>query len=130
MNHSSIYSALLKHILLSFFMLSLFSLTSLSAQDKGHKMDKYPKCTNLVEVHQAIGYPKEAAKAGIEGKVMVKVKVDKYGKVSSHEILPGSPKELAESVEPHIASLTFTPGEKDGKAVATMVTLPFLFKLK
>ena len=130
MNHSIINAALLKHLLCSLFLISLFSLTSLSAQNKKLDVDKYPKCTNLVEVHQAIGYPKDAAKAGIEGKVMVKVKVDKNGKVSSHEILPGSPKELAESVEPHIASLTFTPGEKDGKTVATMVTLPFLFKLK
>ncbi|MEM6803726.1 MAG: energy transducer TonB [Bacteroidota bacterium] len=129
MNYSLINSAICKQLLFSFFILSFFSLSTLSAQNKAEKIDQYPQCTNLAEVQQAIGYPKAAAKEGIEGKVFVKVKVDTEGKVVSSEILKGSPEALAESVEPHIKSLTFTPSQKDGKAVATMLTIPFMFKL-
>lgn len=129
MNHSFINSSIFKQFLLSICILSFLSISSLSAQNKGEKIDQYPQCTNLAEVQQAIGYPKAAAKEGIEGKVFVKVKVDTEGKVVESEILKGSPTALAEGVEPHINSLKFTPGQKDGKAVATMVTIPFMFKL-
>lgn len=124
--------AMIKSLIFStslFLLFSLASLSEVSAQSKNNGPDKYPACTNLAEVQQAMGYPKAAAKQGIEGKVMLKVLVDKNGKVSESKIVEGAPKLLAESVEKHISSLEFTAGEKDGKAVATWMTLPFMFKL-
>ena len=124
--------AMIKFIILYTSLILLFSLASLSevaAQNKDAGPDKYPVCTNLAEVKQAMGYPKDAAKQGIEGKVMLKVLVDKSGKVSESKIVEGAPKLLAESVEKHVSSLEFTAGEKNGKAVSTWMTLPFMFKL-
>jgi len=127
MKNSTIKSLCLASSLLLFF--SVASLTEMSAQSQKNPGEKYPICTNLAEVQQTIGYPKEASKQGIEGKVLVKVLVDVNGKVTNSEIIKGAPKLLAESVKPHISSLTFTPGEKNGNKVATWVTLPFQFSL-
>lgn len=127
MNYAMIKSMLISTSL--FLLFSLVSLSELSAQSKKAAVDKYPSCTNLAEVQQKMGYPKEAAKQGIEGKVFVKVLVDNKGNIAESKIVEGAPKLLAESVEKHISSLEFTAGEKDGKAVSTWMTLPFMFKL-
>lgn len=127
MNYSILKSLFTSSLLILF--LSCMSISELSAQIQEKSHDKYPVCNNLAEVQQAIGYPKEAAKNGIEGKVLLKVLVDQNGNIAESKIVEGAPKLLAASVEKHISSLTFSPGEKNGKAVSTWMTLPFQFKL-
>ncbi len=106
------------------FLLSL--AFALQAQDK---VDTPPKPTNITSVYQAIGYPKAAAKAEKEGKVMVKILIGKDGKYVKHEYL-GSPETVfTKAIDKHIADIEFTPAQKDGKAVKYWVTLPFMFKL-
>lgn len=109
-------------------LLILCSGLSVQAQ-KQQSVDQAPVPQNLTEVYQAIGYPKAAAKANKEGKVLVKILIDKDGGYVKHEFLQNPDPDFTEAIEPHLAGLRFSPAQKDGKAVRFWVTLPFLFKL-
>jgi TonB family protein len=74
-------------------------------------------------------YPALAMKAGIEGKVWLKVYIDEKGRVekavvdsSTNEVLNGSALEAIKGWE-------FTPAMKDGKAIKAEVIIPFMYKL-
>ncbi|MEL7532699.1 MAG: energy transducer TonB [Bacteroidota bacterium] len=106
----------------------LFALAfSLQAQDK---VDTPPKPVNMASVYQAIGYPKAAAKANKEAKVLVKILIGKDGKYVKHEYLGNPESVFTDAIDAHIADIEFTAAQKEGKAVKYWVTLPFMFKLK
>lgn len=88
-----------------------------------------PQALNMGEVRQKIGYPKAAAKKGIEGKVIMGILVDKEGNVAEAKVVGNAPKELIDAVASHIEELKFTPGTKDGVPVKTKLKLPFKFEL-
>jgi TonB family protein len=74
-------------------------------------------------------YPALAMRAGIEGKVWLKVYIDEKGRVekavvdsSTTEVLNGSALEAIKGWE-------FTPAKKDGKAIKAEVIIPFMYKL-
>ncbi|MEM7371176.1 MAG: M56 family metallopeptidase [Bacteroidota bacterium] len=87
-----------------------------------------PNPLNMGDIQMKIGYPKAAFTQGLEGKVLIKVLVDKQGKYLRHEVLQSPDDIFTDAVEQHIASLTFDPALKDGKPVEFWVTLPFNFK--
>ena len=75
-------------------------------------------------------YPKQARKAGIEGKVLVSFVVESDGSVSAIEVTEGIGGGCdAEAVRMVENSGTWTPGKLEGKAVATQMVLPIQFKL-
>lgn len=75
-------------------------------------------------------YPKDARKAGTEGKVMVTFVVRADGSVSNSEILQGIGKSCDQEALRVVDNFgIWTPGKLDGKAVATQMTLPIQFKL-
>lgn len=74
-------------------------------------------------------YPDLARKAGVEGRVFVKVLVDKEGRVKKAVILSGP--EIFH--EPSIAAAmrwVFKPAIQRDKPIAVWVALPFLFRLR
>jgi TonB family protein len=93
------------------------------------EVDVMPEPLNLADVVQRIGYPADAKAQKIEGKVIVKVLVDKKGDVSKHEILKEGHALLRSAVVSHLNELKFKPGTTDGKTVKAWVTIPFQFKL-
>ncbi|WP_026970004.1 energy transducer TonB [Algoriphagus terrigena] len=75
-------------------------------------------------------YPKQARKAGIEGKVLVSFVVKSDGTVSAIEVTQGIGGGCdAEAVRMVENSGVWTPGKQGGVAVATQMVLPIQFKL-
>lgn len=76
-------------------------------------------------------YPKELEKSGTEGKVFVKYTVSKKGAVENVNILRSSGHEAMDQEAIRVVKnmQNWEPGTKDGKKVATEMTLPIVFKL-
>ncbi len=76
-------------------------------------------------------YPKDLEQQGAEGKVFVKFKIDKTGVVKNAEVVRSSGFEAldAEAVRVIQNMQNWEPGTKDGKKVASEMTLPIVFKL-
>lgn len=78
-----------------------------------------------------IKYPPEAAKNGIEGKVIVQFVVKKDGSVGDAHIVRSVDKDLDKEAIRVVKTLpNFTPGRQNGKEVDVWYTLPVPFKLK
>jgi protein TonB len=93
-------------------------------------LDKEPKPVNLDEIRKAIGYPKLALEAEIEGRVTLRVLIDKNGKYQRHLVTSVAHKLLVDAVVSKIPLLQMTPGIQGTKAIPVWVTVPFEFKLK
>ena len=79
---------------------------------------------------QTFSYPTTAKEANVQGMVVVSFVVDAEGKVGSVEVLRGIGKGCNEEAVRVISnSGIWTPAKKEGKAVATKMTLPVQFKL-
>ncbi len=75
-------------------------------------------------------YPDLATKAGIEGTVWTNVSIDETGKVTKVTISK-SDAEIFNQVSIDAAmQWAFKPAQKDGKPIATEVSIPFRFKIK
>jgi protein TonB len=74
-------------------------------------------------------YPDLARKAGVEGKVFVKVLVDKDGKVRKAVIMAG-PDIFHETTIAAAMQWVFKPAIQRDKPIAVWVALPFQFKLR
>ncbi|MEM8908056.1 MAG: TonB family protein, partial [Bacteroidota bacterium] len=87
--------------------------------------------TMLQFIYEALHYPKAAAKANIEGTVVVKFVIDQKGKVVKPEIVQsiggGCDKEVLRVVQ---MMEDWHPGQHQGTAVAVAMTLPIKFKLE
>ena len=73
-------------------------------------------------------YPEFAAKAGIQGQVMIKVTINEKGKVIDARILKSVPALDAAALKA-VQTWTFKPGKKDGKAVSVNMVVPVQFSL-
>ena len=93
------------------------------------EVDKEAQPENMYDVQRAIGYPKIARDAGIEGNVVVRVLVDTAGKYVRHVVLNEVHPVLSNAVVVHLPKLTFTPAQKEGESVFFWVNIPFAFKL-
>ena len=85
-----------------------------------------PKVVKQVEPQ----YPELARKAGIEGRVFVKVLVNEQGRVDSVVVLKATNPIF---IKPAIAAakqFIFTPGRQRDKPVKVWVAIPFIFKLE
>lgn len=77
-------------------------------------------------------FPEMAKTAGVQGKVIVQVYVDKRGEVKRYKIVKEDPKDLGfgEEVEKIIMKWKFTPAIQQGNPVGVWVAVPFTFKYK
>ena len=88
-----------------------------------------PKPLNMQDIQMAIGYPKVASDAGIEGTVIVRILIDTKGNYVRHVVLNEAHPALEEAVVTKIPDLTFEPAQNEGKPVNFWINLPFAFKL-
>ncbi len=89
-------------------------------------------CDRFPEVVKRVvpSYPELALKAGITGRVWVKVWVDREGNVK-RAVLAGEGNELFNDAALEAArGFVFTPGLMNGNPVAVWVSIPFTFKLR
>ncbi len=73
-------------------------------------------------------YPQEAFVQRIEGTVMVEALVDDQGRVARSRVLQSVPG-LDEAALLSVREWRFQPAMKDGKPVATIVHVPFAFRI-
>ncbi len=82
-------------------------------------------------VNRRLRYPESAKAAGVTGRVVVSFKVNSDGRVSDVSVLHGVCDALdEEAVRVVGSSPDWTPGEVDGKLVATTFTFPVIFALR
>lgn len=101
------------------------------------KLDKVPEFeggdanTFSFWVNRRLRYPESAKAAGVTGRVIVRFKVNSDGRVSDVSVLHGVCDALdEEAVRVVGSSPDWTPGEIDGKLVATTFTFPVIFALR
>ena len=75
-------------------------------------------------------YPPLAVKAGIEGKVWVKVLVGKDGQVQEASVDRSTADILNEAALAAARQFLFTPGVMNNGPVCVWVMIPFTFKLR
>lgn len=77
-------------------------------------------------------FPELARQAGMQGKVIVQVYVDKHGDVKKWKIMKADPEGLGfeEEVQKVITKWKFTPAIQQGNPVGVWVAVPFNFKYK
>lgn len=85
---------------------------------------------DLVELQKRIDYPEMAKRAGISGKVIIRVWVTKDGKPKKAEVLKSDSKMLNDAALKAVQESTFTPAIQNNKSVGCWVTIPIVFTLE
>lgn len=118
----------MKKQLLAFTLTVLFAFGALAGNGKGEA--ESPKAVNYKKVISQIEYPQVCKEKGIEGQVIVTLKIDEMGNVMSHEFGSYPCTDLRDAVEKVIPNLTFSPAkDKNGVAVVGKIAVPVNFKL-
>ncbi len=81
------------------------------------------------ELRKNIVYPEKAKKDGIEGKVVVRVLVDKNGKIQNKIIEHSTDRIFNEAAVEAIDKTKFEPAKLNGKPIKGWVSVPVEFKL-
>lgn len=92
------------------------------------QVQKSPSANNLGQIQGRMVYPEMAVEQGIEGRVTVKVLVDRNGNVIRVGNMTGN-SIFYDEVEEKIRDLNFEPAIKNGQPVNCWVMVPFTFKL-
>jgi protein TonB len=92
-------------------------------------VDKQPVPVNLNEIRRQIKYPSLAKEGNIQGKVLIKILIDKEGNPVKHHVVRSPHDLLAEACVNQIYKLKFTPGIQSQKPVKVWVQIPFDFKI-
>lgn len=129
-------ASLLGLLFLSFFVTSSWAQNVSSEESICEKVDVMPippggDIPSLIKwIAENLQYPKEVAKKGVQGKVVVQFIVEKDGTVSHATILrsldPSLDKEALRVVN---LMPRWTPGYKNEKPVRTKFALPISFKI-
>ena len=85
---------------------------------------------DLSELQRKVAYPEMARRAGIEGKVIIRVLVGKDGKPLKSIIELSENELLNESAVKAVMSSIFTPAGQNGNPVALWVSIPINFRLR
>ncbi len=84
-------------------------------------------------IQKNLHYPELARRAGIEGKVFLRILVSETGEVKETRVLKvvdgGEHAGLAEAAVSAVRSVKWTPAKKDGRPVSVRVVLPVIFRL-
>ena len=128
-----------KSIRLSIIVTDDFEISKRKESDKRMKenpdVDDYPQYAGgkgeLVKyIGESVKYPKEAAQAGISGKVFVEFYVDKNGAVTDAKVIKGIGSGCDEEALRVVRSMPdWEPGQKDGEPVNVKMVLPITFQL-
>lgn len=85
---------------------------------------------DLVELQKKIVYPEMARKAGIEGRVIVRVLVDKTGKPVKSVVQYSDSQMLDQAAKNAVMKSIFTPAIQNGQPISCWVSIPITFKLR
>jgi Leucine-rich repeat (LRR) protein len=91
--------------------------------------EKNPEPWNYDSVRLLAGYPESALDQEIEGKVVVSILVDDWGRYRRDTILFTEHPDFARAVAPHLPALRFRPAILQGFPTATWVSLSFHFQI-
>jgi TonB family protein len=118
----------MKTVLATFLCLSVTMVLASGQENAKEKtrVDVMP----VVETRAMPKYPDAAKKDHLEGKVDLNVLVDTRGRVEKVEVLKTDARIFNEAAIRSAKEWTFKPALKNGKPVATWVTIPFQFKLE
>ncbi len=85
-----------------------------------------------LETNPQPAYPDLARTAGVTGRVVVKMFVDKKGEVKKYEIVQAKPEGLGfeEEVQKVVMKWKFTPAIQQGNPIGVWVSYPFKFTLQ
>ena len=116
-------------------LLLAISATSLLAQSKDPAGEGPPDYVPYEKAPEAVkkvfpAFPALAQKAGIEGNAIVKVWIDKEGKVKKAYILKSSSEVFDEVSLSAAKQWTFTPAMMNGSPVEVWMAIPFKFKAR
>ncbi|NLO19929.1 MAG: energy transducer TonB [Ignavibacteria bacterium] len=85
---------------------------------------------DLAELQKRVVYPDMARQLGIEGRVVIRVYVDKTGKPLRTEVLSTDSDMLNKAAIDAIMKTTFTPAIQNKQAIGCWVSIPISFKLR
>lgn len=95
------------------------------------KVDKEPEpLGGMHAIMSLIEYPEQELKNKIEGKVFIKAYIDENGNVTQAFNIPQDNKHFIKAAFDAIKKAKFTPAEKNGKKVKSIITIPVQFKLQ
>ena len=81
-------------------------------------------------LHQApLRYPRSAQRRNLEGKAVVEAYLDMQGKLLRARVLQADHEDFADAALACVQSSSFTPAQREGKAIPCVVRIPMLFKL-
>ncbi|WP_081852517.1 M56 family metallopeptidase [Prevotella sp. 10(H)] len=103
-----------------------------TGKEKTEETPSFPKGEAAMQAFIAANmkYPVEAQKEGLQGRVLVKFMVKSTGDITDISIVRGIDPLLDTEALRVVKSMPkWNPGKKDGKAVDTYFTLPFVFRL-
>lgn len=93
-------------------------------------VDAEPVPINLRDIQKLIGYPSIAQQSGVQGKVILRILVDKQGRYKKHIMHKSDHPLLSDVVEKHISKLKFTPAIQGNRPIKFWVNIPFNFVLQ
>ncbi|MEM7659249.1 MAG: energy transducer TonB, partial [Bacteroidota bacterium] len=93
-------------------------------------MDRQPQPLNYETVKARIGYPMEAIKHKIEGKVHCRLLIDEKGAYVRHHITRTAHPSLEAAVIPELKHLKYSPALKNAKPVSYWVNVLFQFSYR
>jgi protein TonB len=85
---------------------------------------------DMSDLKKKIVYPEMAKKAGIEGKVLIRVYVDKTGKPKKTLIQQSDSQMLNQAAIDAVMKTVCTPAIQNGQPIGCWVTIPIQFSLK
>jgi len=74
-------------------------------------------------------YPKEAQEAGLQATVVLKIDIDRTGKVTHVEVAEPAGHGFDEAAQAAAMGFEFTPATRDGKPIPVRVAYPYVFTL-
>ena len=90
-----------------------------------HRVSTLPRVRREIRA----SYPDEARREGIEGRVVVRLRIDEEGRVVEAEVLEGPGYGLNEAAREALLQFSFRPATVDGRAVATDLRYVYTFLL-
>lgn len=96
-------------------------------------LPEYPggEAAIMERISEVVKYPADAYSKGVQGRVMVRIVVDKNGKVTEPSIVSSVSPELdREAVNAVMQLADFTPGMVGGNPVNVYYTIPIVFQIK
>lgn len=85
---------------------------------------------DMNELRRRLEYPELARRAGIQGKVYVRVLVGTDGKPKRYIVEHSDNELLTEAAVKAVMSMTFTPAIQNGQPIAVWVSIPIDFRLR